>query len=155
MTKKPVHQYLISVEILSGMENHAWNAILAVAAKATDATYPTQRASYYLLSRLQCDISCHLGYVWWHGEAINIRVEYLFLSDRVGQWGPRVLLAVAIFTLLKCGSTPHWDSITCHTLTPSPPLMNAHTHRAQFSHPCQYPKAWSWREGCWKQRYRD
>lgn len=89
--------------IQSGMENHAYNAISAATAEVTDAAYPTRRAFYYILSHLQCDISCHLGYVWWYGEGINIRVEYLSLSDRVGQ--PRVLPARAIFTSLKCGST--------------------------------------------------
>lgn len=52
----------------------------------------------------------------------------IFLSDQVGHGGPRVLSAVAIFTLLKCGSASRWDSITCHTLTPSPALMNKHAH---------------------------
>lgn len=126
------------------MENHAWNTILAKAAETTNAPCPTQKASYYPLSHLQCDISCHLGYVWWYGQAIKYKGWISFSLWPSGGVRASCPACCSYIYLVKV-----WQHITLgfyyllhiHPLTP----FNKRTHRAQFSHPRQYPKAWSQR----------
>lgn len=75
---------------------------------------------------------------------LNIRVGYLSLSKPSGGVRASCPACCSYIYLVKV-----WQHITLgfyylphsHTFTP----FNKRTHRAQFSHPCQYPKARSQR----------